>query len=326
MNYLIFGGNGFIGEHLAKYIAKQQGKSDNIYSLDIKDKSSDYFQTVYVDVRQRIEIDLKDLSSSIIFNLAAIHITPGHTEFEYFETNVKGAENVCNFAREKHIDTIVFTSSIAPYGVSEELKTEVTLPLPQTPYGISKLTAEYVHRIWQSENPQIRKLIIVRPGVVFGKNEGGNFTRLYDALKKGFFFYPGRKNTIKAAVYVKDVARILYESATLECPGVIMLNLTYFPAPTIQDICETISLVTNVSTPKIVVSSNSLKLSAKLMYTAAKILGIKINGIHPDRVKKLMISTNISGQKLSETPYFLQYNLKEAITDWFNDCEKEGLN
>ena len=39
---------------------------------------------------------------------------------------------------------MIFTSSIAPYGPSEELKTESSLPVPQTPYGASKLEAESV--------------------------------------------------------------------------------------------------------------------------------------------------------------------------------------
>ena len=35
------------------------------------------------------------------------------------------------------------------------------------------------------EEPNNRKLIILRPGVVFGKNENGNFTRLYQAPREG---------------------------------------------------------------------------------------------------------------------------------------------
>jgi len=325
MNYLIFGGGGFIGAHLAKYIADQEVCVENIYSLDINNKENVYSKYIYCDVRQPVDVEIAEISSSIIFNLAAVHVTPGHADYEYFETNIWGAENVCNFARKNKINTIVFTSSIAPYGVSEDNKTETTLPLPNTPYGISKLTAEYIHKVWQAEDPGKRKLIIARPGVVFGKNEGGNFTRLYSSLKKGFFFYPGRKNTIKASVYVKDVIRILFDASIYEAPGVVTFNLTYFPAPSIEEICEAIAHVTKVKEPEIVVPPNTLKFAAGLLYSSAKILGKKFNGIHPDRVKKLMISTNISGEKLSNTRYRLRYNLEESITDWFNDCDRKGL-
>lgn len=325
MNYLIFGGGGFIGTHLAKYIAEEEKHIKDIYNLDINNRENSYSKFINIDVRKPIELHLPDFSSAILYNLAAVHVTPGHTEHEYFEANVLGADNICDFARKNHINTIVFTSSIAPYGVSEDLKTEVTLPMPNTPYGISKLTAEYIHKIWQAEKPYERKLIIVRPGVVFGKNEGGNFTRLYDSLKKGVFFYPGRKDTIKAAVYVKDVVRVLYETSIFEQSGLTTLNLTYSPAPTIETICQTIARVTNVAEPKVVLHSQTLKWTAGVLYNIARIFGKKINGIHPDRVKKLMISTNISGEKLFNSRYQLKYTLEDAITDWFNDCDKRGL-
>ncbi len=325
MKYLIFGGGGFIGAHLAKHITAQNVGPKNIYNFDILVKENDSSNFFHVDVRQSINISIPDPQESIIFNLAAVHTTPGHPDKDYFETNILGAENICAFARKNHINSIVFTSSIAPYGPSEEIKEESTIPMPNSPYGISKLTAEYIHKLWQAEDPSNRKLIIVRPGVVFGHQEGGNFTRLYDSLKKGFFFYPGRKDTVKAAVYVKDVARILYETAIAEKPGVLTLNLSYFPAPNIEEICLTMARVTGVKPPKIMVPPLPLKLAAAAVYSFAKVLGKTINGIHPDRVKKLMISTNILGKKLYNSPYSLKYNLEEAIDDWFKECNRKGL-
>ena len=94
----------------------------------------------------------------------AIHKTPGHAYSEYFRTNINGAENVCDFAREKNINTIVFTSSIASYGTWEGEKYEDSLPLPTSAYGSSKLVAEVIHKRWQVEKSSERKLMIVRPG------------------------------------------------------------------------------------------------------------------------------------------------------------------
>jgi len=322
MNHIIFGASGFIGTHLAKHIADKNTDAD-IYKYDINKKVSGDFEVL--DVREPIDIDLKNPSDTVIYNLAAVHTTPGHPDHEYFETNILGAENVCNFARSNNINTIVFTSSIAPYGPSESLKEETTIPMPNSPYGISKLTAEYIHKVWQAEDAANRKLFIVRPGVVFGHSEGGNFSRLYAALKKKSFFYPGRKNTIKAAVYVKDVARILYQGGQSMQAGYVTYNLSLYPAPTIETICITMAEVAGVKKPKLVVPGNFLKFAAGNVYYMGRLVGKKINGIHPDRVKKLMISTNISGKKLSESPYQLQFTLKEALIDWFNDCDKQGL-
>jgi nucleoside-diphosphate-sugar epimerase len=322
MNYLIFGSSGFIGTHLAKHIQNSTSLA-SIYKYDINVKVSKDF--AMLDVREPIQLDIPDLSNSIIFNLAAVHTTPGHPDNEYFETNILGAENICSFARKNNISTIVFTSSIAPYGPSEDLKKEDAIPMPNSPYGISKLTAEYIHSVWQAEDPENRKLVIVRPGVVFGKSEGGNFTRLYKSLNRGVFFYPGRKDTLKAAVYVKDVVRILFDTGTNAAPGILKYNLTYHPAPSIEQICNTMAEVTGVKKPRIVIPGWFLQFAAGIVYYAGMLIGKKIIGIHPDRVKKLMVSTNISGEKLDQSEYKLRFNVKEAIEDWFNDCGKQGL-
>lgn len=317
MNYLVFGGEGFIGRHLVRYLINEQSvHPDQVYSLDIR-RASDHPNFQKVDVREEICLDIPNLPDSIIFNLAAVHTTPGHPDHEYFEANILGANRICAFADQNGISRIVFTSSIAPYGASEKNKAEDSLPMPNTPYGISKLVAEYIFKTWQAKDIGNRKLSIVRPGVVFGKDEGGNFTRLYNAQKKGTFFFPGRKNTLKACVYVKDVVRILYQTITFGLSDNFCLyNLTYYPAPSIEKICSTISEVTGVSEPRIAVPGWILKAAAAVIYNIGAIFGIKFNGIHPDRVKKLMISTNIDGEELSKSEFRLQYDLKSAIEDW----------
>lgn len=327
MNYLIFGGEGFIGRHLTDYLINTEKVcSSKIFSYDIRRVASNSNYT-FLDVRKEINIDLPDISNSVIFNLAAVHTTPGHPDHEYFETNILGSENICAFAEKFNITKIAFTSSIAPYGASEENKTEYTLPMPNSPYGISKLVAEHIHKTWQAKASKTRSLLIVRPGVVFGRGEGGNFTRLYNAMKKGVFFYPGRNDTIKGCVYVKDVARILNEVGTKDLGGdVTTLNLTYYPAPTIREICETISKVTEVPKPKVLIPSWILKPAAASIYTLGTFVGKKFNGIHPARINKLMISTNINGKKLANSTIAIKYTLEEAIKDWYRDCEFKGLS
>jgi nucleoside-diphosphate-sugar epimerase len=327
MNYLIFGGEGFIGLHLIEYLNKEIGIPFNkIYSLDIVERHKNRkCNFIYCDVRKEILLNISNLENSIIFNLAAIHTTPGHNENEYFETNIYGAENIVCFAKKNGITRIAFTSSIAPYGASEENKTEQTLPMPNIPYGISKYIAEKIHLLWLANDNTNRKLFIVRPGVVFGKGEGGNYSRLYNSMLKGFFLYPGRKDTIKACVYVKDVVRILYEGISKYEENPAVFNLTYYPAPSIEYICNTISKVTNIKKPSILVPAWIIMSLAYCINIFASLFGLKFSGIHPDRVKKVMISTNISGEKLQNSSLYLKYTLSEAIEDWLNDCNRSGL-
>ena len=313
---LILGGSGFIGQHLINKL------ESNYLNLDIVQTENNY---QYCDVKNPIDLKVEK-PLAILYNLAAIHTTPGHEYQEYFETNIKGAENVCNFARKENINTIVFTSSIAPYGTWEDEKTEKSLPLPTSAYGSSKLVAEEVHKRWQSEKADERKLIIIRPGVVFGKNEGGNFTRLYRAMKKRRFFYPGRKDTKKAAIYVKDLVKLMVEMSQKEKPGMYLYNTVYAPCYTIEDICKSMVKVTSVKEPIFTVPTWLLLKSALIINIFSKIIGKSFDGIHPERVKKLMISTNINGQKLLNNGYTLDFTLEEAIYDWYNDCNKEELS
>ena len=316
MSSIVFGGSGFIGQQLIKLL------DEDYFNLDIEKGPSNY---LYCDVRNSIDLVIPTRKNSVIYNLAALCTIPKYEEREYYETNILGAENVCNLARAKDIKTIVFTSSISPYGMREDERTEISLPMPTNEYGISKLVAEEIHKRWQAEKPDERKLIIVRPGVVFGFKEGGNFTRLYKAIKKGGFFYPGRKDTKKAAIYVKDLVRIIMEMVEKENPGVHLFNTVYTPVHTIEEICKTMAKVTGVKEPKVTLPSDVLILGASLINGLSKLIGKSFNGIHPDRVKKLMTSTNICGKKLLINRYKPEYSLLEAITDWYNDCNSEGL-
>lgn len=321
MNYIIFGGSGFIGTHLIRHLStKCLNEGDMIYIVDLKTPkittdSSANIKFIRCDIRNIIDFPYSATKDDIIFNLAAIHRTPGHKDFEYYETNILGAQNVVRFAEKKNFSTILFTSSIAVYGASEEKKFEETLLTPNTPYGISKVIAENIHEKWQLKDQSNRSLTIVRPGVVFGEGENGNFSRMIKSLKGNYFFYPGRKDTIKACIYVKELVNfIIYRVLNYQLKETNIFNCTYEPALTTQQICETIKLELNIKRRTFVIPSYILLFISALL---APVLG-KTIGIHPQRVKKLMISTNISGTKMQKQKNFgykEAYDFKSAIKD-----------
>lgn len=193
--------------------------------------------------------------------------------------------------------------------------------MPNTPYGISKLVAEKIHQIWQAKDPA-RELTIVRPGIVYGKGEHGNMTRLYKGQKKHYFFYAGRKDTIKACIYVKELVRFFkYRMIDHSFPGVGLYNCTFEPAYTIEEICTAMQSATGMK-------SYVPLIPGKLLLFAAAVLGPiggKKVGIHPARVKKLMVSTNICGKKLAATDYRFHYTLEESFRDWYEDCGRKEL-
>ena len=333
MNYIITGGTGFIGTHLTNLLNELHPEA-KVWNLDIvtpgipnpvvknykpavRDGEKLGSNYVECDVRKPIgELPFTPTSEDIIFNFAAVHRTPGHEDIEYFETNIRGAEHVCEFAEKYGIKKMVFTSSIAPYGAAEELKTEDTLPTPNTAYGISKLVAEKIHIAWQKGGTD-RQLLIVRPGVVFGKGENGNFSRLYKSIKDHMFAYPGRKDTIKACVYVKELVRFILWNIEEKNDSFNIYNCTFEPAYTIEEIVKAMKKVTGLN-QWIPYIPNSIIMP---MAACAKMIGSPM-GICPARVKKLQISTNICGKKLKESGYQFKWTFEDALKDWLEDNNK----
>jgi nucleoside-diphosphate-sugar epimerase len=150
----------------------------------------------------------------LIANFAAIHREPGYEDAEYFETNLLGAENVCKFAEKVGCQNIIFTGSISLYGVSESVKDELTLPVPVTAYGASKLTAEKIHQIWRAKDANDRRLVIVRPGVVFGPGEGGNVSRLIRSVIHRYFFFMGNQSSVTSSEETKPSRRKFFFGAS----------------------------------------------------------------------------------------------------------------
>jgi nucleoside-diphosphate-sugar epimerase len=192
---ILFGGSGYIGSKIIERFLEKK-YFDKIIQVDIKDPTIPFNDVVYVkgDVRKDLKDIVKlpesfDKQSSWIFNLAAIHREPGHKQHEYFDTNIKGAENVARFAEETGIKNIFFTSSIAPYGRSLEQRTESSMLYSETPYGISKGYAEKIHQLWQVKEDD-KKLVICRPSVIYGPGDPGNVLRMIKGIKSGTFFFP----------------------------------------------------------------------------------------------------------------------------------------
>ena len=64
-------------------------------------------EIIYGDVRNPIDW-IPDEKISLIANFAAIHREPGHEIYEYFDCNLKGAYNVCNFADKVGYKKMIF--------------------------------------------------------------------------------------------------------------------------------------------------------------------------------------------------------------------------
>lgn len=294
---LVFGGSGFIGSHMVNRLLKTTKAQITI--ADLKQPHVDWgsrVTTKIVDIRQPLPSKELGGDYDLVVNLAAIAKEPGYSKETYYDTNDLGAKHVIDYMRETQLQTLWFTSSMSTYGPSEVPCTEQAPQNAITWYGDSKKQAEVHHREWIAQDPA-RKLVMCRPAVIFGPREGGNFTRLARSLKNKRFLYPGRKDTIKANGYVEDLVEsfLFMHQAT---QGLTTYNFCYPQEYTIEKIVNTFCEVWQLPAPLGMVPKPIVMAIANLMKIANK-TGLK-GDIHPDRVLKLIRSTNIVPTELQK--------------------------
>lgn len=204
----LIGGSGFIGSVLTPLL---QSAGHGVRILDIA-RPSDELGAEYMiaDVRNLEQLSEGVSGCDIIINLAAAHRDDIRPLSLYDEVNVAGAANVCQAAEGHGIDTIVFTSSVAIYGMQGGEPDENAPAKPFNPYGRTKWEAEAVYRSWQATAAQERQLQIVRPTVVFGPGNRGNVYNLIAQLAGGLFVMVGDGTNRKSMAYVENVAAFLF--------------------------------------------------------------------------------------------------------------------
>lgn len=333
---VIFGGTGCIGTHVARHLLEHT-QVDRVYLADIRSLPQENYvqplhaamqagRAVYVpcDVRQPLDRYELPQHTDLIVNLAAIHREPGHAPQEYYETNLAGAHNVCAYATRAGCSQIIFTSSIAPYGSSDAIRNEDSLTVPETPYGGSKLVAETMHIAWQQAALD-RKLIILRPGVVFGPGEHANVARLVQSLARGYFFYMGNRDTRKAGVYVKelcDVMEFAMEHQEQCREPMLLWNVSMDPPPRLSDFVYAICHVTGYRQPRISLPRKLLIAGAYPVAGVSRIFGLQ-HAINPVRVRKLSQPTHIDPSRLRAAGYRFRYTLEQAMADWKHDAPED---
>ena len=310
---VVFGGSGFIGSHLVRSLTGA-GASAIVADLQPPGLLPVGARFVETDVREPVAFE-PDAADPLVFNLAAVHRTPGHPDREYFDTNVAGARNVTEFGGRHGVRSLFFTSSISVYGPTEEPRTESSPLLPTSAYGRSKLEAEQIHRDWSAAAAD-RRLVVVRPAAVFGSGENGNFTRLAAGLRKGFFFYPGRRDTLKACGYVDDLIRSLYFMWAKADP-VVTYNYAYPEPPTLETICAAFHDVAGLPGPRGTIPT------APMLAVARLLSAVGLKTFDPERVRKLVASTNIQARELTERGFEYETDLRGAIARWY-EAEPHG--
>ncbi len=215
----IIGGSGFIGTRLSLRLSKSQ----KLFEIVDKVPSSFFPEKVLIaDIRKPLPIRFS-IEPSVLVNLAAEHRDDVWPLSLYNEVNVDGARNVCDLARDRGVNKIIFTSSVAVYGFAPLGTNEFGAIAPFNEYGRTKWEAEQIYKQWQAEDSQKRTLVIVRPTVVFGERNRGNVFNLLRQIASGKFVMVGDGLNRKSMAYVENIAAFLEYSLDFK-PGIHIYN------------------------------------------------------------------------------------------------------
>jgi len=154
--YLITGGCGFIGSHIAEALKEQK------HTVIIYDNLSSGYEHNIAGFRDKITFikadirDMKTLTTAMkgvdyVFHKAAMVSVFDSVErpIENHDINITGTLNVLNAAKESGVKRVVAASSASVYGNDPVLpKTEDMIPSPKSPYALAKIAMEYYMRIF----------------------------------------------------------------------------------------------------------------------------------------------------------------------------------
>jgi nucleoside-diphosphate-sugar epimerase len=167
----------------------------------------------------------------VIYNLAAEHRDDVRPTSLYDDVNVQGARNVCIAAEQLGINEIVFTSTVAIYGFSEQELDESADRNFINDYGRTKNEAEAIFLEWANKDSS-RRLRILRPTAVFGESNRGNVYNLISQLGKKHFLMVGSGTNRKSIAYVGNVAQCLEWIVDLDRRPIEIFN--YADKPDLQ--------------------------------------------------------------------------------------------
>lgn len=309
--FVIFGGTGFIGRALNTRLRARFGPSTQIILADLRDPNFDLAGSKFVQIDVRKPIDqLLDLKPDWIFNFAAIHREPGHHPAEYYETNTLGAKHVCAYAETVKCENILFTSSIAVYGHSPTGVTENSATVPATPYGGSKLLAELMHEKWQCKN-STRRLITMRPGVIYGPGDPGNILRMLKAIRRGIFVIPGNPDVKKSYGYIDELLDA-FEFLMARPESVTKANFCHPNPETISELAIVMARYLGKREWFPVVPLAPVILLSHLVQWAT----LGKSPIHPVRVRKVQFPTHVEPQTLKDLSFTFKFPMKQSLDHW----------
>lgn len=251
MKYLVTGGAGFIGSHIAEKLVDlgqdvtivddlSTGRLENLQPFKdkvrfIKGDIRDY--TVMAEATQGIDV---------VFHEAAVASVTKSVEdpIETDSINVGGTVTVLQAAKENGVKKLVFASSAAIYGDDPELpKNESMQPKPLSPYAFHKLAGEYYcnlfHQLYGLSCVALRYFNVFGPRQDPSSPYSGVISIFLDRFKNDaeYTIY-GDGQQSRDFIYIEDIVRANLAAAETDFDYVPVINAACNQSTTLLDLVK----------------------------------------------------------------------------------------
>ena len=310
MNITLIGGSGFVGTRLLGLLGEQPEK----YTLRNIDKRQSHFfphVTQLADVRDAEALREKIAGSDVVVLLAAEHRDDVSPVSLYYDVNVGGMKNVLEAMLATGVRRLVFTSSVAVYGLNKENPDETHPADPFNHYGKSKWQAEEVLQQWHAEHPDFN-IGILRPTVIFGERNRGNVFNLLRQISSGRFLMIGGGRNRKSMAYVGNIVSFIRFLIDEKTEGYNVYNYVDKPDFTMNELVFHASEVLGKHIPTTHVPYWLGMLGGKCFDLLAAITRKKLT-ISSVRVKKFCATTQFDARKAHASGFSAPYTLGQGL-------------
>lgn len=321
---LVIGGSGFVGTRLISIIRD----SHPLANLDKQNSAffSEYTQIGDIRNQDDVESSLKD--SSIVVLLAAEHRDDVSPTSLYYDVNVQGTRNVLTAMDEAGVKNIIFTSSVAVYGLNKQNPNEEHPADPFNHYGKSKWQAEEALREWYYQNPGEKSLTIIRPTVIFGERNRGNVYNLLKQIASGRFLMIGKGTNYKSMAYVGNIAAFIKYHLQNINPGYEVFNYIDKPDMNMNELVSQVEKSLNKNIPSFHFPYWLGMLGGYGFDILSKLTGKQFS-VSSVRVKKFCATTQFDATAAHscgfEAPYTLAQGLHNTLQYEFIEKNMDGI-
>lgn len=309
MKVTIIGGSGFVGTHLLSYLCDNQVA--NVFNID-KVMSEKHPQFTHIgDVLNLPKLTQQLEGTDVVVLLAAEHRDDVTPISQYYTVNVQGIRNTLEAMEVNGVKNILFTSSVAIYGLDRPNPDESFIAAPFNHYGKSKWGAELVLQEWYKDHPEWN-ITIIRPTVIFGEGNRGNVFNLLSQIASGRFMMIGSGKNQKSMAYVGNIVAFISYLLVKQNNGYNVYNYADKPDFNTNDLVQHTGKILNRKIPTLRIPYWLGMLGGYGFDLLARVSGKKMS-VSSVRVKKFCAVTQYDATKAASTGFIAPYTLEEGL-------------